>query len=155
MAAPTTATAPNGANPALNGTSDKKTAKSKNALRRQKAKAKKAQGDREGSVATTGYATETDGETHHEGQNVLGTPSEDLTIDTSDPAYAQFAAIMDKFQGTDADAEEKKVGHPVVMCGVADILYRTTDQKDRKSSIRTRKTTMKRRGRTPSQMPRE
>lgn len=113
MAASTSATTvPNGTTAAANGTAEKKAPKSKNALRRQKAKAKKAQGDRESSVATTGYATETDTETDHEGQTALGTPSasmEDLTIDTSDPAYAQFAAIMDKFQGTDAEAEEKKV----------------------------------------------
>lgn len=113
MAASTsTTTAPNGTTAAANGTAEKKASKSKNALRRQKAKAKKAQGDRESSVATTGYATETDAETDHEGQTALGTPSasmEDLTIDTSDPAYAQFAAIMDKFQGTDTEAEEKKV----------------------------------------------
>lgn len=119
MAASTSATAaPNGNDAvASNGTAEKKAAKSKNALRRQKAKAKKAQGDREGSIATTGYATETDAETDHEGQAALGTPSasmEDLTIDTSDPAYAQYAAIMDKFQGTDADAEEKKVSQDVL-----------------------------------------
>ena len=113
MAASTSTTAaPNGNSAAPNGTAEKKAAKSKNALRRQKAKAKKAQSDRESSVATTGYATETDVETDHEEKPAIGTPSAsmaDLTIDTSDPTYAQFAAIMDKFQGTDAEEEERKV----------------------------------------------
>lgn len=104
---------------AVNGDStQKKTAKSKNALRRQKAKAKKAHGDeqseRAGSVATTGYGTETDVETDNE---ALVTPSasvDDLTIDTSDPAYAQFADIFGKFQGTDAqdEAEQTHVSWP-------------------------------------------
>lgn len=95
-----------------NGDNQKKTAKSKNALRRQKAKAKKAHGDdqseRAGSVATTGYGTETDAETDNE---AIVTPSatvDDLAIDTSDPAYAQFADIFGKFQGTDAQEEAEQ-----------------------------------------------
>ncbi|KAJ9107873.1 hypothetical protein QFC19_002779 [Naganishia cerealis] len=106
-----TATPPNGAS-AANGDSQKKTAKSKNALRRQKAKAKKAHGgdqsDRAGSVATTGYGTETDAETDHEAVVTPSASVDDLTIDTSDPTYAQFAEIFGKFQGTDAqDATEE------------------------------------------------
>jgi hypothetical protein len=110
------APAPTPPAPATNGDVQKKAAKSKNALRRQKAKAKKAHGesqsDREGSVATTGYAT-TDVETDNEGHDSLVTPStsvDDLTIDTNDPAYAQFAEIFNKFQDTGADGEnEEKV----------------------------------------------
>lgn len=107
MAAPTSAPAV----PSTNGDAQKKAAKSKNALRRQKAKAKKAHGEsqshREGSVATTGYAT-TDVETDNEGHSSLVTPStsvDDFTIDTSDPRYAEYAKIMEKFQD---DEDEKK-----------------------------------------------
>lgn len=98
----------------MNGDVQKKTAKSKNALRRQKAKAKKAHGesqsDREGSTATTGYAT-TDVETDTEGIPSLVTPAtslDDLTIDTTDPTYAQFAEIFNKFQETGTAGENKE-----------------------------------------------
>lgn len=159
MAAPTSAPAV----PSTNGDAQKKAAKSKNALRRQKAKAKKAHGesqsDREGSVATTGYAT-TDVETDNEGNASLVTPStsvDDLTIDTSDPAYAEYVKIMDKFQGTDAEDENKEQVCPesyrLLDARLTRGLDRMTDRKRRRSSIQTRRTMMKTKGNRQWLMP--